>query len=113
MSQVTNVILTALEYSEPEELQNKVNQYFGEHGDEYGFVHSDNVKDFNNYNTIPWYGGSKSLEADVLIGAFNYLNLQDLIIFLRSIQWDNPPLVQLIVKEQEDDLFRIINIFEK
>lgn len=59
-----------------------------------------------------WYGGSKHLEAQLYVGAFNYLNLEAFIKHLRGIQWQVPEWVQLIVKEQDDGLFRIIKPFD-
>jgi hypothetical protein len=54
------------------------------------------------------------LEASlVAIGAFNHLDLDALVKHLRTIDWPYPGDIQLIVREQEEDRFRIINIFEK
>ena len=54
-----------------------------------------------------WYGGTKMLETPLFIGAFNHLVLEDLIVWLKGIKWEEPENVQLIVKEQEDDRFSI------
>ncbi|MEL6559483.1 MAG: hypothetical protein AAFQ94_14935 [Bacteroidota bacterium] len=58
-----------------------------------------------------WYGGTKYLETNILIGAYNHLNLKDLIQHMSTIDWEEPEDVQVIVKEQNDDRFRIINLF--
>jgi hypothetical protein len=55
-----------------------------------------------------WYGGSKMLERDLAIGAFNHLDLDALIHHLRAIAPDGPYL-QLMVCEQEERRFRLIN----
>jgi len=59
-----------------------------------------------------WYGGTKMLECQLLIGAINYLDLNDFISYMRTIQFDFPESVQVIVKEEDDLKFRIIDIWE-
>lgn len=60
-----------------------------------------------------WYGGGKCFECDLWMGAINHLDLDHLIRFLRKINWDTPESVQVIVKEEEDIKFRIIDLFTK
>jgi hypothetical protein len=57
-----------------------------------------------------WYGGTKYLECDIAIGAFNHLELESLIQHLREIGGPFADELQLMVKEQEDSQFRIIDI---
>ena len=59
-----------------------------------------------------WYGGNKYLEAKLYVGAFNHLYLKEFIEHLRSLEWESPSQVQLIVKEPEEDVFRIVPVFE-
>jgi hypothetical protein len=60
-----------------------------------------------------WYGGSKFLEVNLFIGAYNYLDLNALIVFMRSnIAWESPESVQLIVKGQHDEKFKIIDLVQ-
>jgi hypothetical protein len=103
---VTNVILSTPLYfdEEKEVITKKINEFFDD--TQKGFVNMDD-------ENLPdgWYGGAKMLEAELFIGAFNYLDLPALIEHLKNIDWDGDiEEVQLIVKEQEDDRFRIINI---
>lgn len=65
----------------------------------------------NDVDNGGWYGGTKFLECNLAVGAFNYLDLDGLIAHIRSLEWEDPEAVQLIVKEQEDDRFRIIDVF--
>ena len=59
-----------------------------------------------------WYGGSKFLEVNLFVGAYNYLDLDSLLVFMKNqIKWEMPESVQIIVKEHEDTKFRIINLF--
>lgn len=107
MSVVTNVILSTHIYfgEEKTQITEEINNYFKE---DTGFVNVDDEK-------IPrgWYGGTKMLEAELFIGAFNHLDLDSLIKHLRdNVNWGEfRQECQLIVKEQEDIGFRIINIF--
>ena len=91
---------------EEEERIIEVNKFF-EGGN--GFVSCDD-------DSLPrgWYGGTKMLETNVYIGSFNYLNLSDLVEHLKTqVRWtDDPRNVQLIVQEQHDDKFRIIEPFD-
>lgn len=58
-----------------------------------------------------WYGNNgKSLEAELYIAAYNRSPLRDFEQFMRQVPWVNPQVVQVIVKEQEDVIFRTINI---
>lgn len=55
-------------------------------------------------------GGWKAFEAAVFTGAFNHLDLPAFMAHLRALTWHEPELVQVVVKEQEDDLFRILRL---
>jgi hypothetical protein len=50
-----------------------------------------------------WYAGTKILECEIYPGAFNHLELSDLIRAIREVDWDDPGSVQLFVQEQEED----------
>jgi hypothetical protein len=43
------------------------------------------------------------LECQIYPGAFNHLELSDLIRAIREVDWDDPGSVQLFVEEQEQD----------
>lgn len=102
MSVVTNLILHIGISEDEEERIKDVNKFFE---DKNGLVSLDDSK-------IPrgWYGGSKMLECNLYIGAFNYLDLDEFIKHCKNIKWEYPDEIQIIVKEQEDDLFRIIKL---
>jgi hypothetical protein len=55
------------------------------------------------------YGGSKNMEAPLYAGAFNYLPLDELMAFLRTVPWSQPDEVQLIVNAQHDTRWRVIS----
>lgn len=52
------------------------------------------------------------LEADLAIGAFNYLDVEALVEHLcqQCAKHELDPSSQLILQQQDDDRFRIINI---
>lgn len=57
-----------------------------------------------------WYGGSKGFEATVLIGSYNYIKIADLINFMKTLEWEYMEDVQLLYKEEGDDVFKLINL---
>ena len=57
-----------------------------------------------------WYGGDKYLECRLYVGAFNYLYLDEFIEHLKTITWEEPEALQLMVKEERDDLFQVIQV---
>ena len=104
MSLVTNAIIVA-SGSYNETLLLFINEYFtkgGGYGRGFSDIDSDDLPD-------GWYGGDKCLEANIFIGAFNYLRIDELVAHLRSADWCGN-YCQLIYKGQEDSRFRIIDI---
>jgi hypothetical protein len=59
-----------------------------------------------------WHGGSKGFEASVLIGAYNYLSISDLINYMINIKWEYIEDVQLLYKEEGDFVFKLANLKE-
>ena len=100
LSVVTNTILHSSNGSPA--FLDEVNKFF--EGSQQGFVSVDDPK-------LPrgWYGGSRHLERSLAIGAFNHLDLDKLVRYLHDLAPDDENL-QVIVCEQEDWRFRIINV---
>ena len=70
--------------------------------------------DDNNKLPPKWYGGSKYFEGKVYVGAYNYLDVKEFLYHLKyKVNWEDPESVQLIVKEQDDDLFKVINLCDQ
>lgn len=99
MSRVTNVILTTAAGDEQIGAFNAVWDWRG--GPEFQHAQS---------NTT---AGTKNLECNVYLGAFNHLDLAAFIAAIRSIVWDYPEYVQLFVLEEEDERFREISLWER
>jgi hypothetical protein len=100
MSVVTNAIL---HYPlDDEEFLSRVNTFFPPYI--LGFVSVEDKKLSDH-----WYGGGKALECSLALGSFNHLNLEALIEHICQIDypWTD---TQLIIKEQEEERFKIINI---
>ena len=57
-----------------------------------------------------WYGGPKSLEVILALGVFNFLDIDELVEHLRTIEWNEPECVQLLVCDQEDHHFSVIDL---
>ena len=104
MSDVTNIIFALSIVDVDRGKMDEVNTYFVDKG----IKPLVSVKD----ERLPraWYGGSKSLEAELYLGAFNHLDLDEFIKHVRTISWRFPESVQIIVKEQEDMKFTIIDL---
>ena len=104
MSDVTNLIFAFSGVDEDLRKMDEVNTYFVDKGTK-PLVSVDDER-------LPraWYGGSKYLETGLYLGAFNHLNLDEFIKHVRTISWEFPESVQIIVKEQEDMKFTIIDL---
>lgn len=105
MSYVTNLLLHISMIENEQTRMQEVNTYFHQRETRPLISVSD--------ESIPrgWYGGDKYLECHLYLGAYNYLHLDEFIAHLKSIEWEEPEAVQVIVKEQSDDMFRIIQVF--
>ena len=83
----------------------------------HAFFASDDIRGFVSVDdeALPkrWYGGTKYLEADLYIGAFNHIDIEALISHIQGIEWQGPTSVQLMVKEQEESLFKSVVVIEK
>ncbi|WP_133257177.1 hypothetical protein [Hymenobacter edaphi] len=105
MSQVTNLIITLAAGEDIDRAVTGLHK-FEHHG--YPFV----IKSVDD-DALPrgWYGGSKYLEANLLIGAYNNLDLRRLINHMRNMHWDSPEDVQVIFKEPHDFKFKLRDVF--
>jgi hypothetical protein len=56
-----------------------------------------------------WYGGSYPFQR-VYVGSISSLSLDDFLEHLCTLPWKEPEVVQLILREEEDLVFRIINL---
>lgn len=103
MSMVDNCILTFSICEDEDEKIHQINSFFGHKG----FISVDS-------ETLPigWYGGTKMLETPLFIAAFNYFNEGSFINRLKTLDWEYPKEVQLMIKRQDDDMFSIVNIME-
>ena len=104
MSVVTNVMITGL-FSEAqnEDVSNHLKKFTK---DTLEFMHVDGCK----------VGGEKCLEADVYIGAFNYMDFElfcDIILELDTFLDDYVfECIQVMLKKQDDDVWSIYNASE-
>lgn len=47
----------------------------------------------------------KALQCDVFVTAFNYLDIDKFVALFRSIPWEFPEQAQLMLKDENDDVF--------
>lgn len=99
MSVVTNCIFSFSVLEDEPEIADQVNAYF----DEKPLISCDNTF----HVPTSWYGGSKAY-----IGAFNYFDVDLFLEHVRKIEFRCPEDVQLMVKEQEENRFSFIDVFE-
>lgn len=112
MSVVTNLIISFSVLEDEKSRIGEVNAFFNN-----GRGFKINSADFEEEESWPekgsgkrWYGGSKILETPLYIGVYNHLDLEGLVAYMKTIEWEEPENVQLIVKEQGADKFKIIEI---
>jgi hypothetical protein len=107
MSEVTNLIISF--YVSEDEISRAIEiNYFHNNGQNFHVESANFEKELNPNSNKTWYGGNKYLETPLYIGAINHLDLDGLVEFLKTLQWEEPENVQIIIKEQFSDKFRII-----
>ncbi len=105
MSLVTNIILSFCNIEEHEvgaeedeyANVNLINKWLNSEDRSYG-----ELKDVSEYA-----GGRVCFEAPLFIAGFNFLVKDEFIAFVKSLPWEEPENVQVMIREQEDDKFRI------
>jgi len=105
MSIVTNLIICCSLLEDKDKITDEFEKYT-HNGHPFGIVSVTNEK-------LPkdWYGGEKNLECIVFIGAYNHLDLDCFLGFMKTeMSWEAPDLVQIIVKEENDIKFRLIDL---
>jgi len=65
---------------------------------------SDGTEDGELYNRDV-STGTKRLETNVCLAAFNYLNIPDLVAEVRAAPWAEPEYVQLFVQDEHENRF--------
>ena len=111
MSVVTNLILSFSISEDEQSRVEEINTFFN-NGRGFKLVSADFERKLADdyYEAKTWYGGSKHLETPLFVGAYNHLDIDGLIDHLKSVNWEEPENVQLILKPQDADKFEIIEI---
>lgn len=52
-------------------------------------------------------GGNKAMECRVYLGTFNLGDSEEIVRTIFSAPWDNPEQVQILTKEQGEDVFTL------
>ncbi|WP_346927121.1 hypothetical protein [uncultured Arthrobacter sp.] len=98
MSVVTNVVIH-YDTLEPNELPHAIASWFEER-------HS-GISSITDGGARAFWGGEKNPECDLLAGAFNYLELDEMLAYLAALPWEYPQSAQVWVKEQSDARFQL------
>ncbi len=111
MSVITNLILSFSISEDEQSRVGEINTFFN-NGRGFKLVSADFERELADdyYEAKTWYGGSKYLETPLFVGAYNHLDIDGLIDHLKSVNWEEPENVQLILKTQDADKFEIIEI---
>lgn len=112
MSKVTNLIISFSIVEDEKSRTSEINLFTNnDRGFKINSADFEEVHDMEKgINRTRWYGGSKILETPLYVGAYNHLDLDKLMEHLKSINWLMPECVQIIVKEQDSEKFKIIGI---
>jgi hypothetical protein len=51
--------------------------------------------------------GTKAMQCDVFLTAINYLDIEAFVEVFRGIPWNVPECVQLLIKDEHDELFTV------
>ena len=109
MSEVTNLLLHLRTYSLPERVRlAEIAAYFAAL-DPPGQTAPVSIED----PSLPhgWYGGGhKAFEADLYVGAYNHFDLDAFFRFLKGLAWHPSDTVHLIVREQDDPGFWVVDV---
>jgi hypothetical protein len=97
MSRVTNAILAAHVGRRPDDEIASVNE----------FLRANEVGGGEFIDVSEYAGGYKHLECRVYLSAFNHADTNLIIDAVRQAPWRDVEMVQLFVKEQEDELFAL------
>ncbi len=52
-------------------------------------------------------GGRKAMQCDVFMAAINYMDIDAFVEWFNGIEWEYPESVQLLIKDECDDLFAV------
>jgi hypothetical protein len=104
MSHVDNVLLSFSIMEDQERRFSEVDTYLA--GLKWGQFGPD-LNDVHDRELGHAVGGYKSLETPLYVAAFNYADIDGLLHFMATLPWRHPESVQLIVKDQESDVFVI------
>jgi len=69
------------------------------------------IRQFDESYGVPRVAGSKQLECEILLGAFNHFSIAEFIDHLRSLPWQDKDSVQLFIQEQDDNRFTERDVF--
>jgi len=102
VSHVTNVILCIDGYEDDELVRERINPWLAEHGEARPFAP---VSGWDDDEPTAYTAGSKVMESNVFLGAFNHFPLDDFLAFLETLPWRERECVQCFVQDQHERRF--------
>ena len=106
MSHVTNCILCFSVMEDDMACIREVDAFFETTGRPQGF---EKTLSQHASDGLRAFGGTKALETNIAVAAFNHLNLRELCQWMTThVHWQCPTDVQLFVCDQEDDRFTLL-----
>ena len=106
MSHVTNCILCFSVMEDDRACIRGVDAFFETTGRPHGF---EKTLSQHYIEGVRAFGGTKALETNVAVAAFNHLDLRAFCQWLTAkVQWEAPLDVQLFVCDQEEDRFTLL-----
>lgn len=96
MSNVTNIIVTSSIMNDSPQLLESVNEKLKQ----YGFF----------VNVAKYATSYKVVEAQVWLGAFNYLDLRVFLDAIHAVPWEDPEDLRIFIQRQRDNSFSCLEI---
>ncbi len=88
-------------------IMTRINAFFASDGSAAGTVIGGLVSVDDESLPRGWYGGSKMLQSELLVGAFNYLDTDRFVEHLEGIKWHQPERVAMMLRYEHDDHVRV------
>lgn len=104
MSFVTTIILI-FSKSENEEARIKEVNQFAYRGESIGLRSIEDA--VGRDRNVLWYGGNRHVISSIYIGSYNHFDVNGFLMHLGYVNWEEPGIVQVLVKSEDEWNFNI------
>lgn len=109
MSRITDIILlTGMDDGGGEDEHPNVDRLNAALHHEQGY--DDASKDWPLVQVNPHAGGTKVFCRDVFMAAINHLHTEEFLAAWRAIPWEDPYMVQLLIREEGEEKFTVYEL---